>query len=66
MSAENAENIKPGGRRPGSGRKPLPDRSEVKEQVSFYIERKKVAKLGGHARVKETIIQFINELYSTI
>lgn len=63
---ESAENAKSGGRRPGSGRKPIPDRGQLKTSVNVYVEKKKVDKLGGKERLKQAVVDFINELYTSI
>jgi len=58
--------LKSGGRRPGSGRKAIQDRGNIKNQIAIYLEARKIDRLGGKDRLKETIINFVNELYSTL
>jgi len=55
--------IKPirGGKRDGSGRKPL---SNPKKQVSLYIEKNKFYKFGGEEKMKDKIYDFIDNFES--
>lgn len=47
-----------GGKRAGSGRKPLADK---KYQLSLYIEKSKIDKHGGIYQIKTVLYNFINE-----
>ena len=51
------DKLKHGGKRPGAGRKPSPDK---KQTVVLYIESSKVEKAGGIDKIKEFLYNQIN------
>lgn len=53
-------------RKPGSGRKPLPDRGLLKEAVTLYLESRVVNALGGKDKVKAAMTDFATTVYNQI
>lgn len=51
-------------RKPGSGRKPIPDRGLIKAAVMVYLENRVIDGLGGKERVKAAMTDFANNVYN--
>lgn len=52
-------------RKPGSGRKPI-DNAIRKTAVTIFLENRVIDTLGGQAKLKSAIIDFITSVYKTM
>lgn len=49
-------------RKPGSGRKKIADRDQIKVQFSIYLKRGLIAKLGGPDKVRAIIYDYLGQI----
>jgi hypothetical protein len=48
-------------RKPGSGRKKIADRNQIKVQFSIYLKRGLIAELGGSDQVRNKIYEYLGQ-----
>jgi hypothetical protein len=48
-------------RKPGSGRKKIADRNQIKVQFSIYLKRGLIAELGGSDQIRNKIYEYLGQ-----